>query len=86
MYLEERKESHGKHSKTENPERGRQDFFLLPSRWRRLRRFVALALGTVEGLPGGSFRSIFRSITSSLDDLLLDVFRLDGAVEGSAKR
>ena len=82
MYLEERKESHGKHSKTENPEGGRQNFFLLPSRWRRLHGFVAVALGTVEGLPGGSF----RSVTSPLDDLLLDVFRLDGAVEGSAKR
>ena len=81
MYLEERKESHGKHSKTEHPEGGRKSFFLMSSRWRRLHGFIAVAFGTVKGLPGGSF----RSVTSSLDNLLLDVFRLEGTVERSAK-
>ena len=81
MYLYEREDGHDKHSQTEHPEGGRSSFLRRSSRWRRLRRLATVAGGTVKGLPG---RAI-RSVTSSPDDLLLDVFQLEGTIVRSAE-
>ena len=74
VYLYEGEDGHEDHSKQKHPKGGRSSFILVSSRWRRFYGFVAMTRRTVERRPRGAI----GSASSSLGDLLLEVFQLKG--------